>query len=249
MAALSTAPALDPTAVSANRMLLTLSSGGQERLLRDALLMAVEPGDILYDPAETTPWVFFPLDCVVSILTVLADGSAVETATIGREGMVGTFQALGDDHNPNGRAVIQMGGELLRVDAQVFRHQLLRNPLLSGAIERYLRAQLIHISQSVACGTAHTVRERLARWLLQTSDRVASDDVRLTHEFLAHILHARRASVTVALRELQDLNCVTTRRGGTMIVDRSRLQDQTCECYDLIRDEYARLLPGELPAP
>jgi len=249
MAALSTAPALDQTAASVNRMLLSLSPDGQERLLRDALLMGGEPGDILYDPAERVPWVFFPLTCVVSILTVLADGSAVETATIGREGMVGTFQALGDDHNPNGRAVIQMGGELLRVDAEVFRHQLLRNPLLSGAIERYLRAQLIHISQSVACGAAHTVRARLARWLLQTSDRVASDDVHLTHEFLAHMLHARRASVTVALRELQDLHCVTTRRGGTTIVDRGSLQGQACECYDLIRNEYARLLPGEPPAP
>jgi CRP-like cAMP-binding protein len=247
MAALSTASALDLTGVSANRMLSSLSPDGQERLLRDALLMLAQPGDVLYDPAEPIPWVFFPLNCVVSILTVLDDGSAVETATIGREGMVGTFQALGDDHNPNGRAVIQMGGSLLRVDAEVFRHQMQRNPLLADAIERYVRALVIHISQSVACGTAHTVRERLARWLLQTSDRVASDDVRLTHEFLAHMLHARRASVTVALRELQDLDCVTTRRGGTTIVDRDRLHGQACECYDLIRTQYARLIPGEPP--
>lgn len=249
MAALSMAPTLDLTAASANRMLASLSPDGQERLLRDALMVLVDPGDVLYDPAEPTPWVFFPLTCVVSILTVLGDGSAVETATIGREGMVGTFQALGDDHNPNGRAVIQMGGTLLRVDAAEFRHQMQRNPLLAGSIERYVRALLIHISQSVACGTAHTVRERLARWLLQTSDRVASDDVRLTHEFLAHMLHARRASVTVALRELQDMDCVTTRRGGTTIVDRGLLHEQACECYDLIRAEYSRLIPGEPPPP
>ncbi len=140
MAALSTAPTLDLRAASANRMLASLSPDGQERLLRDALMVLVAPGDILYDPAETIPWVFFPLTCVVSILTVLDDGSAVETATIGREGMVGTFQALGDDHNPNGRAVIQMGGTLLRVDAEVFRHQMLRNPLLADSIERYVRA-------------------------------------------------------------------------------------------------------------
>ncbi|HEY6567706.1 MAG TPA: Crp/Fnr family transcriptional regulator [Actinomycetota bacterium] len=249
MAVLSTAPTLDLRSAYANRMLASLSPDGQERLLRDALTMLVQPGDILYDPAETTPWVFFPLTCVVSILTVLGDGTAVETATIGREGMVGTFQALGDDHNPNGRAVIQMGGTLLRVDAEVFRHQMQRNPLLADSIERYVRALVIQLSQSVACGAAHSVRERLARWLLQTSDRVSSDDVRLTHEFLAHMLHARRASVTVALRELQDLDCVTTRRGGTTILDRGLLQAQACECYDLIRSEYSRLIPGEPPPP
>lgn len=195
MAALSTAPALDLATASANRMLASLSPDGQERLLRDALLILVVPGDVLYDPEETIPWVYFPLTCVVSILTVLDDGSAVETATIGREGMVGTFQALGDDHNPYGRAVIQMGGTLLRVDAEVFRHQMRRNPLLAEAIERYVRALVIHISQSVACGTAHTVRERLARWLFQTSDRVASDDVLLTHEFwlTCCMLDARRS--------------------------------------------------------
>ena len=139
---------------------------------------------------------------------------------------MGTFQALGDDHNPNGRAVIQMGGRLLRVDASVFRRELQRNPLLADAIEAYLRAMLIHISQSVACGAAHSVKERLARWLLQTSDRVASDDVRLTHEFLAHILHVRRASVTVALGELQDMGLVSTRRGGTRVLDRVGLAKQ-----------------------
>ena len=161
--------------------------------------------------------------------------------------MVGTFQALGDDHNPNGRAVIQMGGRLLRVDASVFRRELQRNPLLADAIEAYLRAMLIHISQSVACGAAHSVKERLARWLLQTSDRVASDDVRLTHEFLAHILHVRRASVTVALGELQDMGLVATRRGGTRVLDRDGLAGQACECYALVNEEYARLIPGEPP--
>jgi len=244
-----TGAALAPqhTEAAANRMLAALSPDGQERLLSQSLLLETRPGDILYERAEPSAWVFFPLSCVVSIMAVLKDGTAVETATIGCEGMVGTFQALGDDRSPNGRAVTQMGGRLLRVDAQVFRHELQRNPLLSGAVEVYLRALLIHISQSVACGAAHPVRARLARWLLQTSDRVASDDIQLTHEFLAHILHARRASVTVALGELQDLGLVSTRRGGTTVLDRDGLTTQACECYSLVKEEYARLVPGEPP--
>lgn len=228
----------------ANRMLAALSPDGQDHLFAQALTLEVSPGDVLYEPGRASPWVFFPLTCVVSIVTVLGDGSAIETATIGREGMVGSFQALGDDRNPNGRAVIQMAGRLLRVDAAVFRHQLRRDPMLAAAIGAYLRALIVQISQSVACGAAHSVRERLARWLLQTSDRVASSDVQLTHEFLAHILHVRRASVTVALGELQGLGLVNTRRGGTAVLDHDGLAEQACECYARVNEEYARLIPG-----
>lgn len=231
----------------ANRMLATLPPDAQARLLSQALMLDAAPGDVLYEPRHPCRWVFFPLSCVVSIVTVLHDGSAVETTTIGREGMAGAFQALGDDRNPNGRAVIQMGGRLLRVDAGAFRAELQRTPALAGAVEAYLRALLVHVSQSVACGAAHNVRERLARWLLHTCDRVASDDVELTHEFLAHILHVRRASVTVALRELQDMGYLVTRRGGTTVLDREGLSTQACECYALVNAEYARLIPGERP--
>jgi CRP-like cAMP-binding protein len=248
MATLTAAPIAPHVGdAAANRMLAAISPDGVQRLLDNALVVDAQPGDVLYDPGEQVPWVFFPLSCVVSILTVLEDGSAVETATIGREGIVGSFQALGDDRNPNGRAVIQMGGRLVRVNAEVFRHELQRNPALDDAIESYVRALVIHISQSVACAAVHTVRERLARWLLHTSDRVASDDVRLTHEFLAHLLHARRASVTVALRELQADGQLVTRRGGTTILDRDGLASNACECYRIVNAEYARLIPGEPP--
>lgn len=231
----------------ANRIVAVLSPEGQDHLLAQALVVEVAPGDVLYEPGRRAPWVFFPLSCVVSIVIVLDDGSAIETATIGREGVVGTFQALGDDRNPNGRAVIQMGGRLLRVDAAVLRDQLRRDPLLAYAIDSYVRALLIHVTQSVACAAAHSVSQRLARWLLHTSDRVTSDDVELTHEFLAHILHVRRASVTVALGKLQNLGLVNTRRGGTTVIDHEGLAKQACECYARVNEEYARLIPSELP--
>jgi CRP-like cAMP-binding protein len=246
LTAASTSPALADA--TANRVLAATSPRSQERLLAQALPLDVRAGDVLYERGQPMPWVFFPISCVASILTVLDDGSAIETVTVGREGMVGSFQALGDDRNPNGRAVVQMQGRLLRVESTVFRAELARDPHLAAATEAYVRALLIHTSQSVACSAAHQVRERLARWLLHTSDRVASDDVRLTHEFLAHILHVRRASVTVALRELQDRGLVITRRGGTTVTDREGLAREACECYALITEEYARLIPGEPPA-
>jgi CRP-like cAMP-binding protein len=228
-----------------NQLLIALPTLERDRLVADGMSRFVEPGDVLYEPGQPLTAVYFPLTSVVSILTTLRDGTAVETATIGREGLVGVFASLGDDISPNARAVVQMGGELLAVDIRRFQHELRDAGRLRELMNDYTRALLVHVSQSVACSAAHSVRRRLSRWLLQTSDRVTTDDVRLTHEFLAGILHTRRASVTEALRELQALGIVHTRRGGTVITDRAALRDEACECYELIRREYARLLPSE----
>jgi CRP-like cAMP-binding protein len=228
-----------------NQLLAALPGPERDRLMAEAMTRLVEPGDVLYEPGQPVVSVYFPLTTVVSVLTTLHDGTAVETATIGREGLVGTFVHLGDGTSPNARALVQMGGELVAVDARRFRHELRETGRLRDLMDEYTRALLIHVSQSVACSAAHNVRQRLSRWLLQTSDRVSSDDIRLTHEFLAGMLHTRRASVTVALRELQDLCLVRTRRGATLIVDRDALKEEACECYQLVRREYARLLPGE----
>ncbi len=233
-------------AASGNELLAALPPAERAHLLRDARTRRVEPGDVLYEPGRPLTTVSFPITAVVSLLAVLGDGSAVEVATIGREGLVGAFTFLGDDRDPNARAVVQMGGEILSVDLRWFDHEL-RDPStqLNSLLNDYTRASLVQLTQSVACGAAHSVRERLARWLLQTSDRVASDEVELTHEFLAGILHTRRASVTVALRELQEAGIVATRRGAISILDRDALGGAACECYSVVREEYARLLPGE----
>jgi CRP-like cAMP-binding protein len=228
-----------------NQLLAALPALERERLIADAMSRFVGPGDVLSEPGQPVTAVYFPLTSVVSVLTVLRDGTAVETATVGREGLVGSFVSLGDDVSPNSRAVVQMGGELLTLDVRRFRGELRDSGRLRDLTNDYARALLVQVSQSVACTAAHSVRQRLSRWLLQTSDRVSTDDVRLTHEFLGGILHVRRASVTVALRELQDAGTVRTRRGGTLILDRDALGREACECYELIREEYARLLPGE----
>jgi CRP-like cAMP-binding protein len=236
-------PPIGPS--SGNQLLDALGPRGKDRLLAQALEGSKVTGDVLYEPGHPISWVYFPVTAVVSILTVLRDGSAVETATIGREGVVGTFVFLGDDRSPNARAVVQMPGGVIRVDVGTFLHEMERDRRLRTLVHEYTRALLVQVAQSVACAAAHPVRERLARWLLQTSDRVTSDEVSLTHEFLAHVLHVRRASVTGALRELQGLGLVRTSRGRTTIVDRAALAEAACECYAMIRDEYARLLPGE----
>jgi CRP-like cAMP-binding protein len=205
----------------------------------------VTPGEVLYEPGRRLEHAFFPETAVVSLLTILSDGVGIETATVGREGMVGVFLFLGDDRSRNGRAVVQMAGSVLRLDVDSFRAELVEGGKLEQLMLTYSRALLMHISQSVACGAVHPVLARLARWLLQTSDRTASDDVALTQQFLADILGVRRASVTEAVGELQSRGAVAARRGGILVLDRSILSRSACECYDIVREVYEVLGPGD----
>jgi len=204
----------------------------------------VAVGDVLFEPATTLAYAYFPETTVVSLMTTLGDGAGIETATVGREGVVGVTLFLGDDRSVNGRAVVQMPGRMLRLAADAFRAELAEGGKLPDLMHGYARAMLLHLSQSTACGVAHPVRARLARWLLQTSDRTECNDVPLTQQFLSEILGVRRATVTEASGQLQSLGAVRTRRGGIEILDRRALEGAACECYALLKSEYARLLPG-----
>jgi CRP-like cAMP-binding protein len=235
----------DVESSSPNRLLRALPPAEQVRLMGHMQRRLVTPGEVLYEPGRRLEHAFFPETAVVSLLTVLADGVGIETATVGREGMVGVFLFLGDDRSRNGRAVVQMGGSVLRVDVDSFRAELAEGGKLEQLMLTYSRALLMHVSQSVACGAVHPVRARLARWLLQTSDRTASDDVALTQQFLADILGVRRASVTEAVGELQARRAVAARRGGILVLDRAILSRSACECYDIVREVYELLGPGD----
>lgn len=226
-----------------NQLLDSLPPDERSRLLRRAASRSVSTGDVLIETDRRIDAVWFPSTAVVSLLTVLGDGSGVETATVGREGMVGVLVFLGDDRSPNGRAVIQLPGEVVRVPADDLRAELSDGKLGRFMID-YTRALLFQVSQSVACSAAHPVRARLSRWLLQTTDRVQRDHVQLTQQFLAEILHTRRASVTEAMGALEQTGLVRRHRGGVAVTDREGLERVACECYGAVRREYTRLVPG-----
>jgi CRP-like cAMP-binding protein len=227
--------------IAPNQLLASLPDHEQQRLIDRSSPLLVEPERPLQVAGRRIDRVFFPTTAVVSLLTTLSDGSTVETATIGREGIVGVGAFLGDDRSPNTAAVTQMGGEVLAMGIDVFRTELADNDKLRQSLMVYTRALLVQVSQGVACGVVHGVDQRLARWLLQTSDRVLSDDVRLTHQFLAEILHVRRASVSEGARRLQLAGAIEVRRGHMCVTDRGSLEAASCECYRFIRDEYRRL--------
>lgn len=171
----------------------------------------------------------------------MEDGSSIEVGTIGNEGVVGPASYLGLPSSPN-EVFMQVAGEGLRVEADTLVREVGRGGRLRETLVRYHAYSLFEMSQSVACNGLHSVYQRCCRWLLITHDRLPSNDLPLTHEFLATMLGVRRASVTLVLQPVQDHGFIRGGRGAITVVDRNGLEVAACECYQKARDEYDRLL-------
>jgi CRP-like cAMP-binding protein len=191
-----------------------------------------------WSPVRT---VYFPETAVVSIVSTMADGTSVEVATVGAEGVVGLPAFLGTDSLPM-TVLAQVSGEAWRLDADVFRHEAERSDTMRRFMGRYVQGLIVQIAQTVACNRLHPVGERTARWLLMTADRVGANEFRLTQEFLATMLGVHRPSVTVAAGELARRGTIAYHRGQVRITDREALEAASCECYGVIRAEFDRLL-------
>jgi CRP-like cAMP-binding protein len=232
------------TADRHNRLLQLLPNSDQERLEASMQRMPLKPHDMLHPPGEQIRNVYFPLWGVISLMTPLGDGSAVETATVGNEGMVGIHAFLGGGAIRNSQAMGQVPGEALRMDADHFRAEVGGAGKLREVMLSYSQALIAQISQGVACNGVHSIQDRCARWLLETHDRAGSDQFLLTQEFLSDMLGVRRPSVTVAARTLQKAGVIEYERGRITVRDRRGLEEASCECYQVIKDEYDRLLPS-----
>lgn len=224
-----------------NRILELLPATGRERLLAHAQQRSFGLSDTLVPPNRPLRHVLFPTTCVGSALTVMGDGSAVETGTIGNEGFIGLQVLFGVGSVPD-ETVCQIPGEALIIPADAFATALDASSALRHVLMRYTQYVLTLSSQSTACNRLHTVPQRYARWVLMTHDRVGRDDFSLTQEFLAMMLGVRRASVSVAASALRDAGVVDYNRGAVRVVDRPGLEGASCECYRATRDEYDRLL-------
>jgi CRP-like cAMP-binding protein len=198
---------------------------------------------VLYEYRAPIDYVYFPTGAVLSALTIMADGSAIEVATVGNEGLIGHTTVVGGKASPN-KVIVQIGDGGLRIEARVWREEAARRGPLQDLLADYLSAFMSQVSQTVACNGLHRLEQRCCRWLLMTHDRVGSNDIRLTHEFMAIMLGARRASVTETLRPLQEASLVRSHRGRLSILDRAGLEARACECYRVVKDDYDRLLGG-----
>jgi CRP-like cAMP-binding protein len=227
-----------------NQLLELLPNGERERLLPNMDRIPIEPHDVFMRPGDAMRDVYFPLRGVVSLMTPMEDGSAVETATVGNEGMVGIQAFLAGGAIGNAQAIGQIPGETLRMDADHFRAEIGADGKLREILFAYAQALFAQISQGVACNGIHNVQERCARWLLESHDRAGTDEFLLTQEFLGDMLGVRRASVTVAAKTLQMAGVIEYRRGRITVTDRAGLEEASCECYGVIKAEYRRLVVG-----
>jgi CRP-like cAMP-binding protein len=196
-------------------------------------------GDILYEPGQAIRHVYFLNDSLVSLLTLVDNRLALEVGMVGREGMVGMPLTIGSTVSPV-RALVQGAGTALRMDATRFRREFNRSPPLRRELFSYLNALMAQISQTAACNRFHMVGARLARWLLMTSDRVRSEEFRLTHEFLSHMLGVRRVGVTVAASALQRRKLIAYSRGNITILDHHGLEETSCACYEAMNGAHKR---------
>jgi CRP-like cAMP-binding protein len=205
--------------------------------------VSLEKGRLLYDPGDTIDTVYFPHACVISLMTLMNNGAAIESATIGREGALGLAAALAPRESLS-RAIIQVAGDASRIGAAALSDAVQRSPTLRSLIDRHSQALYGHAIQSVACNALHAVEARFCRWLLTCHDRIDNDTVSLTQEFLADMLGVQRTTVTAVAGALQARGLIRYRRGIVDILDRAGLEAMTCECYAAVRSLYGRLLPG-----
>ena len=217
-----------------NRLLEALPPADLSLLMPYLKEVTLEQGEVLQEHGERVDQVYFPHDGIVSLLAVMRQGEAIETATVGREGAVGALSGLGPRRSHT-RDVVQVAGSASRISAARFRKAAEENRAIREIIVRYCEMLLIQVQQTAACNALHDVEARLSRWLLQARDRVDADTIRLTHEFLSQMLGVRRPTVTVVARMLQDAGLIRYHRGHIEVLDRRGLEARACECYAVIK--------------
>jgi CRP-like cAMP-binding protein len=224
-----------------NRLLDTLQNDDLERLLPHLEAVTLALREALNTPAEAIEFIYFPTHGIVSMVATLDDESQVEVGVVGSEGMVGSSVLMGAKTASN-QAFVQIAGSALRVPSSILVSQATESRSLRERLLLFTQTLLFQISQTAACNARHSVVERLSRWLLMAQDRVGSDHVPLTQEFLAIMLGVRRAGVTVAAGTLQAAGLIQYTHGRITVLDRDALEAAACECYRLGKEEYARLL-------
>jgi len=226
-----------------NRLLIAMPVQEYGLLSPHLTAVELERGRILYDPGDRVETIYFPQTCVISLMTLMDNGAAIESAAIGREGALGPMAALAPRQSLT-RAVVQVPGLVSQIGAGTLRDMAGRLPALRALVDRHNEALFGHAIQSVACNALHAVEARFCRWLLACHDRIDSDAIPLTQEFLADMLGVQRTTVTAVARSLQNKGLIRYRRGAVDILDRAGLEAATCECYGAVRRGYERLLPS-----
>ena len=224
-----------------NHLLAALLDAEFERLSPHLELVPMLLGDVLYESGGKLQHVYFPTTSIISLHYVLENGGSSEIAGVGNEGLLGISLFMGGDTTPS-HAVVQTSGHAYRLQSQILLDEFNRAGPVLRLLLRYTQALITQMSQTAVCNRHHTVQQQLCRWLLLTLDRLPSNELTMTQELIANMLGVRREGVTEAAGKLQSCGFISYRRGHITVLDRAGLENDVCECYDVVKKEFARLL-------
>jgi CRP-like cAMP-binding protein len=224
-----------------NHLLAALLDTEFSRFLPHLEPVMLRLGDVLYESGGKLTHVVFPTSAIISLHYVLENGGSSEIAGVGNEGVLGISLFMGGDTTPS-RAVVQTGGFGYRLKSNILMDEFNRAGPVMRLLLRYTQALITQMSQTAVCNRHHTLEQQLCRWLLLTLDRLPSNELTMTQELIASMLGVRREGVTEAAGKLQSRGYISYRRGHITVLDRDGLEADVCECYDVVKKEFARLM-------
>src|SRR5438105_7833060 len=231
-----------PHSPNQNHLLAALPTAEFERLAPHLELVPMPLGEFLYGPGTQLQHAYFPTTAIVSLHYVMESGASTESAGVGNEGVVGISLFMGGDTTPSS-AVVQTAGHGYRLESRLLKQEFDRAGLMQRLLLRYTQALITQMAQTAACNRHHSVDQQLCRWLLLSLDRLSSNELSMTQELIANMLGVRREGVTEAAGKLQDAGLISYRRGRITVLDRPGVEARSCECYQVVKSEFDRLLP------
>jgi CRP-like cAMP-binding protein len=225
-----------------NHLIAALPATVQERLLPNLELVSLPLGKVLYESGDTLRYVYFPVDCIVSLLYVMENGDSAEISVVGKEGIIGIALFMGGESTPS-RAIVQSGGYAYRMPGQKFKDEFNRYTEMLMLLLRYTQSLITQMAQTAVCNRHHSINQQLCRWLLLSLDRLPDNRLTMTQELIANMLGVRREGVTEAAGKLQKLGVIEYSRGQITVLNRPQLEGLSCECYAVVKKETDRLMP------
>jgi CRP-like cAMP-binding protein len=232
----------EPLAAPQNQLLAALSCAERAALEPHLELVRMPLGKVIYEPGDMLAYVYFPIDSIVSLLYVMADGASAEISVVGNDGIIGIALFMGGETTAS-RAIVQSAGKAYRLIGKRLKDEFHRNGEMQLLLLRYTQALLTQMAQTAVCNRHHSVDQQLCRWLLLSLDRLPSNRLEMTQALIADMLGVRREGVTEAAGKLQKRGVIHYTRGQITVLDRPKLERLCCECYGVVKRETDRLLP------
>jgi CRP-like cAMP-binding protein len=231
-----------------NHLLAALPAAVQERIYPHLKRVPMPLGKVIYESGAELRNVYFPTDCIVSLLYVLENGASAEISVVGNEGLIGIALFMGGETTPS-RAIVQSAGFAYQLAGQLLKEEFHRDADMQQLLLRYTQSLITQMTQTAVCNRHHSLDQQLCRWLLLSLDRLRTNQLTMTQELIANMLGVRREGVTEAAGKLQGLGVIRYQRGRITVLDRPKLESLCCECYAVVKKETDRLLPPQSSIP